>query len=94
MHITPKMHIYHAHAGMPLSAIDSCGQWCIDNPYYTADTKVVIRRPDGSKFGSLTGYEAIILVFDAADKSSWEAVRAWALANADAAEATEITLVR
>lgn len=88
------VHIHQLYPGKPLTGADSCGQWCINNPYYTADTKVVIRRPDGTKFGSLTGYEAIILVFDAADKSTWDAVQTWAHANADAADATEITLVR
>lgn len=92
--IVTQQHVSLACPGKPLTASDSCGQWCIDNPYYTADTKVVIRRPDGSKFGSLTGYEAIILVFDAANQTTWDAVKTWAHDNAAAADVTEITLVR
>ncbi len=53
----------------------------------------MIRHPDGSKFGSLTGYEAIVLVFDATREDSWHAVSTWAVANADALQHTEITLV-
>lgn len=80
-------------SGKQLTSSDSCGQWLIDNAYYAANTKVVIRRPDGSKFGSLTGYDAIILVFDATQQDTWHAVSAWAESNADALEQTEIALV-
>lgn len=80
--------------GKELTSSDSCLNWIIDNSYYTAETKVVIRRPDGSgKFGSLAGYEATVLVVDASAESSWDTVRTWADTNMDEISNSDILLV-